>query len=145
MTPLVPIKDFEVLWIWKAYEYSRSPIHVSIYMDLVTEHGYLPAFLSCLTEDSDNSYSEIARNAFFAFSIHFYFPLFHKAFTNIGFFQWRVSEVSKEVMSLKDLNGDQREVSNISCCIGLGDHWIRHEITHSCILTPSFCHSASQL
>ena len=35
----------------------------------------------------------------------------------------KASEASKEVMSLKDLNGDQREVSNISCCIGLGDHW----------------------
>lgn len=62
------------------------------------------------------------------------FHLFHKAFTNIGFFQRRVSEASREVMSLKDLNGDQREVSSISCCIGLGDHWDHtwnHPFMHS--------------
>ena len=65
------------------------------------------------------------------------FHLFHKAFTNIGFFQWRVSEASKEVMSLKDLNGDQREVSNISCCIGLGDHW-DHTWNHPFMHSHSF-------
>lgn len=43
------------------------------------------------------------------------FHLFHKAIANIDFFQGRVSEASKEVMSLMGLEGDQKEVSNISC------------------------------
>ena len=69
-------------------------------MDLLTEHGCLPAFLLLLGRRikviTTQRLPEMPSWTSLPIST---FHLFHKAFTNIGFFQWRVSEASKEVMS----------------------------------------------
>lgn len=118
-----------------------SPIHISIYMDLVTEHGCLPAFPLLGRRIKIIATQRLPEMPSLLSLYISTFHLFHKAFTNTCFSS-EESVRPAEVMSLKDLNGDQREVSSISCCIGLVTTGIIHEIIHSCIPTPSF-HSTS--
>lgn len=129
-------------WTWGAYECSQNLTHINIYMDSFTEHGCLPAFFLLVGRRNKiittQSLPEIPSWPSLPIST---FHLFHKAFTTIDFFQWRVGEAGNEVMSLKVLESNQREVSNISCWVGLGGHW-DHALTHpfftySCILTYS--------
>lgn len=117
-------------WTLGASESSQSPVHISIYMDSFTEHGCLPAFLPLLGKRNKiittQSLPEMPSWPSLPIStIH----LFHKAFANIYSFQWRISEASKAVMSLKVPENNQREVSNISYWVGLCDHW-DHALIH---------------
>ena len=104
MTPLVPVKDFEMPWTWGAYVCSQSPMHINIYMDLFTECGCLPAFLLLLGRKTKIITTQSLPEMPFWPSLSIStFHLFHKDFIGIDSFQWTISEASKEVMSLKVL------------------------------------------
>lgn len=114
-------------------------LHIDICMDSFTEHGCLPAFLLLLGGGkiiTTQSLPEMPSWPSLPISTY---HLFHKAFTNVDFFQWRVGEASK-VMSLKVLESNQREVFNISCWVGLDGHW-DHALIHPFIYV--FMHSYS--